>query len=155
MPPGRAEVRLQSPVPPPAQRSQIPRSRSMRRSNSPIAQRGRRSESLPDARLSRRLVLQGFSKKYSLDEFKQLSNSVLRLPEHTLVLSRALFANRCTIILASHDEALRIQKSFKEDPRHDGDQRLYANWVVSALEAKKGWILRAARRALTTHKVEN
>eukprot|EP00971_Amphidinium_carterae_P351955 6492357-Amphidinium_carterae.1 len=144
--------------PPASQRSawnQTPRSRSVRRTtSSPPVHRVQRSASVPDARTTCKLVLQGFARKYSLDEFKQLARSTLRLPHHTLVLSRALYANKCTIILASREEALHTQKCFKDDPRFDGESRLYANWVVSQLEAKKGWIFRAARRTLTSHSVQ-
>eukprot|EP00971_Amphidinium_carterae_P340797 6479277-Amphidinium_carterae.2 len=143
-------------APQPHQRSSAPRSRSLRNSHSEPADRTqRRSASVPDARATRRLVIQGFPRKYSLDELKDITQSLLRLLEHTLVLSRALYASRCTIILASHEEAVRVQQSFKDDPRFDGANRLYANWVVSQSEAKKGWILRAARRALVSRNIEN
>eukprot|EP00971_Amphidinium_carterae_P010155 200354-Amphidinium_carterae.4 len=99
----------------------------------------------------RTVVLSGFETRRTIQEFKAIAGTQLRIPEGAKLLTRSKFASVCSIELETPVQAKSLIEDFKASARIVDQRRVYANPSLPPAAARRGWMLRAARRSLLAY----
>eukprot|EP00971_Amphidinium_carterae_P348836 6490696-Amphidinium_carterae.2 len=99
----------------------------------------------------RTVVLSGFETKRTIQEFKAIAVTQLRIPEGAKLLTRSKFAGVCSVEFQQQAQAKQLIDDFKTSARIVDQRRIYANPSLPPPVARRGWMLRAARRCLLAH----